>query len=244
MIALGLRTDVSPQEVAASTFLVETGSTSGTAFLVEPDLAITAAHVVQGHSFVGLAPVGGDAGAMFGKTVPSFVVYLNQETDLAVLRLLSPSENTPLELVGELPALGAAVSALGAPGGVFAITSGEIVGIDSDGLTSSTAVAPGSSGGPLVDTAGDVAGVVVQYDWVSKDAISVPATQVTEFIESVPEGAWSRVPSTTDGPLIAAWFVSGFLLATVIIAIVITIFVQRKTRKVRAENLIRITIER
>ena len=241
---LRVHAESSPQESAASTFMVETGSSSGTAFLIEPDLVVTAAHVVEGHSFVGLDPVGQLSGAEFGETLPSFVVYVNRDTDLAILRLLNPSQNTPLNLRDQLPEIGTAVSAIGVPGGIFGITDGQVLEFEQDLLVSDTEVAPGSSGGPLVDGSGDVVGVVVQYDLVTKNAISVPANEVTQFIESVPEVAWSRVPKTVDGPLVAAWFAAGFLLATMIIVIVIFVFAQRKKKRVRAKNLIRITIDK
>jgi S1-C subfamily serine protease len=242
-VLLQVRGNTSPEKVASSTFLVETGATSGTAFLVEPDIAVTAAHVVEGHSFVGLAPVGGNGGAIFGETLPSFVVYVNYETDLAVLRLLSPSESTPLKLSDKLPLIGTEVSALGAPGGIFQITTGEILGIKSSGLISSTEVAPGNSGGPLVTAHGEVTGLIVQFDPLTQDAISVPAPQVAQFIESVPESAWSQVPSTTDEPLIVAWFMGGFLLAAVVTILALVFFAKQKKKKNRVQNLIRITME-
>lgn len=233
--------EVNPAEVAPSTFLVETGLSSGTAFLIETDIAVTAAHVIEGHNFVGLAPA--NLADNFGETVPSYVVYVNKELDLAVLRLLSPSSQDPLELADSFPEIGADVLAFGAPGGVYRVTEGSILDVQGDSIISSTEVAPGNSGGPLVDSEGDVSGVIIQYDPLSENAVAVVSTTVTEFIESIPEEAWSRVPSTTNEPLIVAWFLAGFLVATLLTSLVIFFVLRRKREKERRENLIKITFE-
>lgn len=227
--------------VLPSTFLVETGLSSGTAFLIEADTAITAAHVVDGHSFVGLAPV--ETSTTFAATVPSYVVYVDKKLDLAVLRLLSPIKTEPLELSESVPPLGAEVLAFGAPGGVYRVSEGEILQVTGDSLISSTQVAPGNSGGPLLNVQGDVAGVVLKYDALSENAISINATAVAEFIQSVPDAAWDQVPSTTDEPLIVAWFVVGFLLATILTSIVIFFVMRFRKKQLRAKNLIKITLE-
>ncbi len=237
-----LVTGVDPATIIPSTFIVETGLSSGSAFLIEPDLAITAAHVVEGHSYVGLAPV--ISVIESSQTVPSFVVYVNKELDLAVLRLLSPHTGEPLELATVAPAIASEVSAFGAPGGVYRVTDGEVVSVQGDSVQASTLVAPGNSGGPLVNSEGQVVGVIQQYDPQSEYALAITSPTVAKFIESVPESAWNSVPTTTTNePLIVAWFVAGFLLATLFLSVLALFIVRYRRKQARARNLITITLE-
>lgn len=236
--------ELTPSEIAPSTFMVETGLSSGSAFLIEPDVVVTAAHVVEGHTFVGLVPAISDTSAEFGEVLPSFVVFVDKELDLAVLRLLNPSDRVPLEFSENLPAIGSEVAAFGAPSGIYRVTEGEVLAADANSLITSTQVAPGNSGGPLVGADGTVEGVIVQYDPTSQDAFSVPATTVAEFIESVPEAAWSRVPTTSDEPLIVAWFAAGFLIALIISTIATFIIIRYRKKLARKRNLITITLEK
>lgn len=236
--------EISPSAIAPSTFMVETGLSSGSAFLIEPDLVVTAAHVVEGHTFVGLAPAISDTSSVFGDPLPSFVVYSDKELDLAVLRLLDPSDRVPLELSLDLPSVGAEVTAFGAPSGEYQVSQGEVLSSGSDALITSTQVAPGNSGGPLIGSDGTVEGVVIQYDPTSQDAVSVPASTVQNFLESVPESAWSQVPTTSNEPLIVAWFVAGFLIALILSSIAVFFVIRYRKQQDRKRNLITITLER
>jgi serine protease Do len=135
-------------------------STSGTAFYVGPGALVTAAHVVAECERVTLP--GGR---------PLEIAATDPDLDLALLVAASRSPYW-LRLAPEAPPrLGQRVHALGFPyysitGTVLNLTSGNIsalAGLDDDrrfvGL--SAPIQPGNSGGPLIDAAGAVVGVVV-----------------------------------------------------------------------------------
>ena len=136
----------------------------GSAFLIEPDLLATAAHVVEGSESVTLATSTGE--------VEAEVVGMDMATDLAILRTSSPVEGHVFDLAAEPPQQGVAVDAIGYPlglgvsiskGTVSALTPASQVADGASGLLLQTdaAVNPGSSGGPLLTSSDGLAVGVV-----------------------------------------------------------------------------------
>ena len=137
---------------------------TGTGFFIAPDTVVTNFHVINGCVDLRLRKSGGDSGA-------AQVVASNRSDDLAALRASAPSKNflklrvgapiKPAEpvLVFGYP-LAEALSSAGNTtlGNVTALTG---LRDDSRFLQISAAVQPGNSGGPAVDEAGRLMGVVV-----------------------------------------------------------------------------------
>lgn len=150
----------------ASVFLIcgaaHAQSATGTAFMVAPELLLTNRHVVEGcASLVVFTPTG---------KRPAVVHATDAQVDLAAIRVTDLSGPQVRFRVVKNPRLGEAVMVFGFPlsgslssGGNF--TSGLVSGLrglrDAPGELQVTApVQPGNSGGPLLDSAGLVIGVV------------------------------------------------------------------------------------
>lgn len=134
----------------------------GTAFLVSPDLAMTAAHVVE--------TVGTSAAIRCGGTrVAGVVVKSSTKYDLALIRLEWPCLKVPVvKLAPEEPGEGAKAFAVGYPGGMRLTTAGVVSLLDfldlKDGLrwvlVVDLKIYPGNSGGPAFSEKGLLIGVI------------------------------------------------------------------------------------
>ncbi len=148
----------------------ESGS-QGTAFLVDEQTAYTAWHVVEDAAQIALT--------FDEERVEATVIGHNPERDVAVLRLAEPIQGaTLLPIAAEQPRVGEEVAAIGHPRGLpLAMTVGRVTSMNGDFDFSGTGedivenliqtdsvVAPGSSGGPLVNQRGEAIGVVILKD--------------------------------------------------------------------------------
>ncbi len=139
---------------------------TGTGFVVSPGRVVTNAHVVAGVSQPVVEIPGGGA-------MPGRVVYFDSQHDLAVLAV-DGLPSSPLQLTADLPA-GTAAAFAGYPhGGPFQSKPATIQDIATvlvpdiygnnpapeDVYRLAGDVQPGNSGGPLLTTDGQVAGVV------------------------------------------------------------------------------------
>lgn len=152
------------ERVADSVFLVQTESDNGealwqgTAFLVADRRLITNAHVIrEGKVFLKNA----------GTKIPCTIEARDELNDLALLTI-PVSLTRPLGLAAELPKPGETVYAIGNPQGLErTISHGLYSGPRSlEGqalLQVSASISEGSSGGPVVNAAGEVIGVAVSY---------------------------------------------------------------------------------
>ncbi len=146
-------------------------ASQGTAFLVSEDTAYTAWHVVEDAAQVALT--------LGNENIEARVIGHDPERDVAVLRLAAPVENVVVLPVAEAqPRVGEEVAAMGHPRGLpLALTVGRVTsmngefdfGGNADGVVSNliqtdAVVAPGSSGGPLINQSGEVIGVVILKD--------------------------------------------------------------------------------
>jgi len=95
-----------------------------------------------------------------GKKLTAKLVRISKDYDLALLKLNNYS--TPFLPLSNIkrPRQGARVFAIGSPFGISdALTSGIITKASKDHLFTDTQILPGNSGGPLIDTEGNVLGV-------------------------------------------------------------------------------------
>lgn len=122
---------------------------------------LTAAHVVAGRHRV-------SAAFEDGRRLPAVVVGRDPLTDIAVLRLAGEGLPPPPPLASVVPRRGEPVQALGHPlGFAFSLTAGVLSGDGRaydpawpvDLLQHDAPLNPGSSGGPLVNAAGEVVGM-------------------------------------------------------------------------------------
>jgi S1-C subfamily serine protease len=196
LASLGLGLGIGAQNRAVATgragaFLITTSTNSlGSGWVLNPDgLAVTAAHVVGGaNSF--------QATFADGDVREGVVVATDRATDLALLRIDPEPVLHPLDLA-QAPLTGTRVIALGAPGGrLGTVTRGEITSLQarptdqiSIGLIQhSAALAPGSSGGPLLNCQGEVVGINIgillegQGQGASPIGYAVPIDQVRQAI--------------------------------------------------------------
>lgn len=164
-----LQTAVAEVEVSGCNF----GAT-GTAFVIADDLVVTAWHVVDGAAQITVE--------LGDNRVDAAVVGRDVDRDVALLRLDSPIRGaTLLPIATSPPRVGEEVAAMGHPRGLpLALTVGRVTsmngtfdfGVDFDGeplviddlIQTDAVVAPGNSGGPLINSSGEVVGVVVLLD--------------------------------------------------------------------------------
>jgi S1-C subfamily serine protease len=168
------------QAAAQLTFKIEgdgcEGKVDGSGFPAQAHIVITAAHVVAGTKHTVVIKPNGDR---FDATV----VYMDTNTDIAVLRVTSLPASA-MHVDAKIAAYNTDGAAIGYPGGgprtisvarVRAHT--EAIGYDIYSQHSvdrfiyvlRASVIPGNSGGPFVDTDGHVRGMVFAADSNSKD---------------------------------------------------------------------------
>lgn len=132
----------------------------GSAFLIDDRLVVTAAHVVDGAVSVVIA----DDDSVHAVDVIAF----DPATDLALLEPQTATGGTEFEVAPTVPAPGTPVAVIGHPlGDPLTITTGTASRTDVDlwpNFQVDAAVNPGNSGGPVIDSAGAVIGVVSALD--------------------------------------------------------------------------------
>lgn len=215
-LALGLAPTASPFDVLDSCFVVETSAGAiGTGFLVEPDLIATAAHVVQGSSGVRMSTAAPRARQFAGE-----VVFADAQLDVALIRLATQPDLPVLSLDPALPSPGATVYAIGSPIGELVASRGAVARVEGGLIESDAPVDPGSSGGPLIDQAGAVRGLVVKQGAFDGHAFAVPSSVVEQVIKSWKEAGDQGSSSTAvfgqprpGGWPLAMWVPIAFLAA-------------------------------
>lgn len=166
---------------------IDNGRGQGAGTIWQQDgLIVTNAHVVQGHR--GLSVTLHD-----GTQRPAQVIASSRELDLAALAI--DAHDLPTIQIGDSTALqpGDWVLAVGHPWGVRgAVTQGVVIGIGDqlperpahgrDWLAMSLHLRPGHSGGPVVNTAGELVGVNTIMAGLEV-GIAVPAHVAKAFLK-------------------------------------------------------------
>jgi hypothetical protein len=174
---------------------------SGTGFVVATDRIVTNAHVVAGVP----EPV---VEAPNGQALDGRVVYFDPEDDLAVIAVFGLSV-APLDIAPNL-AVGDDAVVDGYPfGGPFTTGPAEVLAVSTEqiadiyGQTSNprevyslaATVHPGNSGGPLLTTGGDVAGVVFARSATDDDlGYAMTNTELGPVVDAAPSMATALSP--------------------------------------------------
>lgn len=171
----------------------------GSGFVVAPEYFLTSGHGIRQTQRLRVRFQDGASNIVY----PATLLSVSPVLDLALLHL--PTWKAPPLFFSRSNGkkIGEKVSAVGCPlGGALAVSTGEItandktIGIDSL-IRSRLAVQPGNSGGPLLDPAGTVVGMVL---WTMKEG---------------PENAFARPARELEYFLGESFFQMGVLLADV-----------------------------
>ena len=194
------------QKASPAVVTVKDGRGHGSGFVVSQDgLIITNAHVVEGSPSVVTVEFAD------GKKLPADVMgFAKGGLDLAVLKIhgqknlrtLALASNSSAEVSdGQSPAVGERVFALGSPHGVNdTFTQGSITRIDgsSGDIQHSAGIHGGNSGGPLLNTKGEVvgvnkSGVVAEGKLNTGMNFAIPVDKLRSFIAAARKGDLSPV---------------------------------------------------
>lgn len=223
-----------PLDALDSVFVVSTPVSQGASFVVSDRLLVTAAHVVEDVNVVELQgtqdpPV----------RLRANVVFRDRVEDVAILRTVTSLEQAPLDLRSAPVAVGDEVFAAGSPIDGVVLSKGRVSRADGlEGITSSTPVDPGNSGGPLLDASGAVVGMVYAQSIPAGDAYSVPTEILQQAIataesqpEPVPTDNDSAAPSSSVTPVVLGTFIiSTAALVLALISLVFAIGTRRRQR--------------
>ena len=173
--------------VRASVLTVEVGSGGGSAFVIRRD-GPTAFLVTNYHVVEDIWDAGGRGVALHQGDVNFFgsIVRVNSALDLALLEV--PADLPALKIAEAEPDPGDPVMVVGSPLGLEgSVTTGVVSSIrEEEGVREiqfSAPVNPGNSGGPVVDSFGDVIGVAVsKFVGLEVEGVSfaIPAAVVCE----------------------------------------------------------------
>ena len=178
-----------------SVVIVTSGQGSvGAGFFVSGDgHIVTAAHCLPS---IGNPMVSHYLDLPFGKLefqTPATVLEVDEELDLALIKIDFNAMTSGLKLAGRTPGVGARVFAIGHPGVEqlslnYTLTEGlvssDIRKIEGRSLLQiSAAVNPGNSGGPVLDEHGCVIGMVTQKAQLEGASFAIPAKLIASFIE-------------------------------------------------------------
>lgn len=164
--------------------------------LIDRDLVLTAAHCVSTLREIVLF-----WNQDYGRSVSAQVVAMDRSSDLALLRMFFLNEHKPLDVVSHsrFPAIGDEIVTIGHPtpsGGfgyppfdrssTYLLSKGIVSQMSKTSLISDLSVSPGNSGGPALNTRGQIVGVVSKKRidrGVGNIAYLVGPEKINEFLE-------------------------------------------------------------
>ena len=166
----------------------------GSGFLIDDRTIVTNRHVVEGAERL-------DVETSEGTSLSVDVASQGLLADLAVVRLDDPMEEMTgvgdtAELAASNPERGDAIRAVGYPGGgALVVTEGQVEDFKADPrlgnlskvIRSEVEIEPGSSGGPAVDAADRVVGVIYGIEVSTEKSLIVPVETLQRLLDE-PEG--------------------------------------------------------
>ncbi|GGO18912.1 S1C family serine protease [Deinococcus humi] len=177
----------------------------GSGVLISADgLALTAYHVVEGAPKL-------SAQTVDKKRYAVEIVGYDDQDDLALLRVSVPKGTPFVPLAAARPSVGDAVLAVGNGGGSFLQSkSGRLTGLDANAgpggatfppgtLQMSAPLVPGDSGGPILNTKGELTGIV---SYISISRNTGPASFAVPVTASDARLADLRAGKKLDAPII------------------------------------------
>jgi serine protease Do len=178
-------------------------------------LVLTNYHVVAG------GRRGVKAALHDGRTLGADVMKSSRTLDLALLRLIGDHGDLPAAPVGDSDALrvGELVYAIGHPWGrVGAVSAGIVGGVGGPGssyIRSDVALAPGNSGGPLLNVRGEV--VAINAMIFGGMAVSIPSNAASAWVsgERRPRLGIGILPVKIPASLRREYGASGLVIAAV-----------------------------
>ena len=231
--SLMLPLDPLNEALAASTVAVRTTDSQGTAFFVEPNVLLTAAHVVEGARSVTIvwSPESGRGQSQ------AQVLVSDESIDVAILE--AQHSGTPLPFAPTPAAVGDAAYILGAASEEFQVTVGEIIAVQGPipEILATAKAYPGASGAPLVNAQSQLVGLVQARELPASETRAISATSLQTFLDSQPRSEIVQPPdiqpnpSTSDGD-VPLGLVSISLAIIAVAMIVAMVAVRRKRRKV------------
>jgi serine protease Do len=164
------------------------GTGIGNGFLIAPNLVVTAAHVITGHTVV--------TASTSGRVLRAKVVGADPATDLALIALTTPVAGHVFSLSSKRPSVGDAAALVGFPvTGAEALLQGSVTAIGESGrvgtaslsglLATDFPVSPELSGAPLLAPDGTVIGVAdATTGQISNTGLSLPAATASRLVSS------------------------------------------------------------
>jgi S1-C subfamily serine protease len=160
------------------------GRDLGTGFVAGPGgMILTARHVIEGAASVRVE--------IGGRSTTASVVAVDTRRDVALLSAPRFADLAPVAR-GTVPAVGAVVRAFGYPGGgALVVGRGAVVGFVDHGvlaldghriMTVSAPVAPGESGGPVLDAADHVVGLAIGVETNTETGLVVPIDELESLL--------------------------------------------------------------
>ncbi len=242
-----------PDVVGASVVRIETLNSVGTGFVVAPGRVLTAAHVVEGTDEPTVVI---DGNGLTGR-----VVNADPRLDVALLDV-NGLDAPALAFATDPPKVLDDVYVFGNPlGGVTSASRGIVSAVSERTVQTDAAVNPGNSGGPLLNGAGEVVGLVISKNAEAEGvSFAVPVGRLQDFIgeeaavdappssSTPPADPNTTVPPTTadrpqplDGPAAADEPSAMWLLGTVVGAILLVGVVVVAAFRIRSNRRLVIT---
>ncbi|MGH3468695.1 MAG: S1C family serine protease [Thermocrispum sp.] len=179
------------------------GGGTGTAFLIDDRTLVTAAHVVSDAVSV--------SAQVDGTPRIAQVVGIDESADLAVLEVDTAASGSPLPFADTSAEVSDHVAALGYPEGTaLRLTEGQVVGVDQsvtvEGdqrhhvIEATASARRGNSGGPLINTDGEVVGVVIAVREDGPRSFAVEASEIRSRIGTMPQPPETSCEQPPLGP--------------------------------------------
>ncbi len=173
--------DFDVEGICDSVVVIRTNRSVGSGFAVSSDMIITSEHVINGVSSLVIET--NNETAYLGNIIAS-----DPGLDLALIEV--PGANFPtIPMTAATPPLGSDAYAIGAPNGLsFTVSKGVLSASEREVegnvyIQTDAAVNPGNSGGPLLNSAGQVIGVNdMKVEDVERVSLAIPMSIVADFL--------------------------------------------------------------